>query len=598
MQITFEAAHLHASEDDRIISGVLVPYGEKGKTNLGVFEVPRGVLEFPTDPAQMVANVEHDRAAAFGNGVRISDSKDGLVFAARAANTPEGDQALADVKSGKRTHWSVEAVGLVIEKGKAVAGKVFAAALVEKPAFPSASLLLASAVEDEDGNVEVTTEDTENDTEPSGDATETVEKYTDEIVDEDGNTTFRETTITTVEDGNTTTVTTETVVVEPEPTPEEDEEEPIVTTLTASARRGATRVAPRARTQDRPKEPELGNLYAALSDARVMNTPEAHNVLMAALTELKTAGSLGPKGGGTPNQGLPDNWVGQLWNGREYDRHFINLNQLGTDISATGKRGYRAVRGQKGAPKNRYDGTWAGDLTAIKTANGYIEESGSNLHKWALANTIAREFFDLPGGAEFIEAYFKLLIEDYAIWSDETALKIMLNAAGAPIAPEDHTSGYASQNQYPKAMQMLIQGIRTVNRRGDTATYAVVNKAAYDELVYTPNDLIPEYISFEISTERGGSADSGKVVVVEADSEDVELFTDFDGDPVVDATKPAVLVGAQRAIELDELGQTPLTIDALEIAKGGVDRAVHGYLQEHTVRARSLALIGTAVTGG
>ncbi|MCA0377870.1 MAG: hypothetical protein LCH36_00315 [Actinobacteria bacterium] len=597
MRITFEAAHLEASQNDRIISGVLVPYGEQGQTNLGKFEVPRGALTFPSDPSQMVANVEHDRAEAFGHGVRITDSPEGLVFAARAADTPEGDQALADVASGKRTHWSVEAVGLVIEKGKAVAGKVFAAALVEKPAFPSA-VLLASAVEDEDGNAEVVTEDTENDTEPSGDATTTTETYTDEIVDEDGNTTLRETTITTVEDGNTTTVTTESVVTVPEE-PTEKEEEPIVATLTASARKGATRVAPRARTQDRPAEPpKLDRLFAALSDARVLNTTDANNTLMAALTELKTDGALGHAGGGTPNQGLPDNWVGQLWDGREYDRKFINLNQHGTDITATGKRGYRAMRGTKAAPKQRYDGTWAGELSAIKTANGYIEESGSTLHKWALANTIAREFFDLPGGAEFIEAYFKLLVEDYAMWSDETALKIMLKAAGTPIAPENHLSGYPAQHQYSQAMVMLIQGIRTVNRRGDNATYAVVNKLAYDQLVYTPNDLIPEYITFDITTERGGSADSGKVVVVEADSEDVDLFVDFAGAPVVDDTKPAVLVGAKRAIDIDELGSTPFTVDALEIAKGGIDRALHGYLQEHTVRPRSLALIGTAVAGG
>lgn len=598
MDITFEASTLTASEEDRIITGILVPYGEKGKTNLGEFEVPRGAFELPRDPAQMVANTEHKREQPFGHGISISDSPKGVVFAARAADTPEGDKALQDVKSGKRTHWSVEAAGIVIEQGKAVAGRIFAAALVEKPAFPSATLL-ASAVEDEDGNAEIITEDTGAEPADGDGPTTTVEKYTDEIVDEDGNTTLRETTITKTVDGNTTTITTESVEVDPDPadTPEE-EEEPIVATLTASARRGATRPAqrPAARTADRPTMPDLSTLYAAISDARVAPSPEAHDTLMAALTELKTSGALGPAAGGGANKGLPDNWVGQLWDGREYDRRFIHLNALGTDVSARGKRGFTAKRGTKASPKTRNDGTWAGDLTAINSANAYIEESGSRLHKFALANTIAREFFDLPGGAEFIEAFFKLLIEDYAMWSDELALKIMLDTAGSVIAPQDHLAGYPAQHQYPQAMVMLIQGIRTISRRHDTATYAVVNAAAYDQLVYTPKDLIPEYITFDISTEQGGTADKGKVVVVEADSEDVELFVNLEGDPVVDDTEPAVLVGAQRAIELDELGSTPLTVDALEIAKGGLDRAVHGYLQDHVVRARSLALIGTAPT--
>lgn len=600
MDVTFEASTLTANEDNRVISGLLVPYDVEGRTNLGRFTVPRGVLEIPADPAQMGVNVEHKREAAFGGGVQISDSPEGVVFAARAAETPEGDKALADVANGKRTSWSVEAAGLVIEKGKALAGRIFGAALVEKPAFPGA-VLLAALNEDEDGNVTAETVDEDASTDDTDKPVETVETHVDEYTDEDGNVIRQQTTTTTVRDGNTTTVTTVTETIDPEPeTPTDEEEDNIVSTLTASARRGATRPArrPAVRTEDRPTQPELGTLFAAISDARITPTAEAFDTLTAALTELKTSGSLGPKAGGAPNLGLPINWMGQLWNGREYERRFINLCTLGTDINARGKGGYIAKRGTKAAPKTRNDGTWNGDLAAINSANAFIEETSSRLRKFALANTIAREFVDLPGGGEFLEAYMKLLVEDYAMWSDETALRIMLETAGTPIAPQDHLAGYPAQHQYPAAMVALIQGIRTVNRRQDTATYAVVNAAAYDQLVYTPKDLVPEYITFDINTERNGTADAGKVVVVEADSEDVDLFVNIAGEAIVDDSKPAVLVGAQRAIEFDELGTTPLTVDALEIAKGGIDRAVHGYLQDHVVRARSLALIGTAPAVG
>lgn len=594
MRITFEASTLTASKDDRTVTGVLVPYGEKGKTNLGMFSVPRGAFELPTDPAAITLNVEHAREAVIGHGVRLTDSPEGVLLAAYVAKTPEGDQVLDQIERGELGFFSAEVAGVAVENGQAVAGRLFGSALVKKPAFPSATLL-ASLVEDEDGNTETVIE-TETEAEGESEATTTVEKYTDEITDEDGNTSLRETTTTTVVDGNTTTITTETVVVEPEETTEEEEN--IVSTLTASARRGATRPAQRQAIQvtEHPK-PDLSTLFAAMSEAKTTRTPEAMNTLLAALTEIKTNGSLSPAQTGVAgNKGAPDNWVGQLWDGREYDRRFINLFNHGTEITAQGKRGFTAHRGTKAAPKTRNDGTWAGNLTEINGATAHIVETGSNLHKWALAEAIAREFFDLPGGEVFLEAFFKLLVEDYAMWSDEKALSIALTRAGAVIAPEEHLTDYPAQLQYPKAMQMVIQGARLLTSRKDAANFAIVNKAAYDELVYTPKDLVPEFITFDVATERNGSADAGKIVIVEAYDEDAELFVNLDGDEVVDPDKPAVLVGAKHAIDFDELGSTPFTVDALEIARGGIDRAVHGYLQEFTRRTRSLALIGTAVT--
>lgn len=604
--IVFDTDTLTASEDDRIISGVLIPYDVEGQTNLGKFTVPRGVLEIPSDPAQMSVNVEHKREAAFGGGVQITDTPAGLMFAARCANTPEGDQALADVKNGVRGSWSVEAAGMVVKAGRAVAGRVFGAALVARPAFPGATLL-ASLEDDEEGNVTATTTEedgsgsTEGSTEGSSEPTETVETYTDEFTDENGVTHSRKTTTTTRTEGDTTTVTTVTEIVEPEaPTDTPEEENSIVSTLTASARAGATRIGTITRgpvTAGEQQPQDLSTLYAAISDARIAPTPDAADTLMAALTALKTSGSLGPAGG-SGNKGLPYNWAGALWDGREYDRRFINHGTLGTDISARGKYGYRVRRGTKSSPLTRFDGNYAGELNEIKSANAFVEESSSTLHQWALANQIERAFFDLPGGAEYLEAFFKLIVEDYAIWSDEMALASMLTAAGTVVAPQDHLSGYPAQSQYPAAMVQLIQGVRTINRRRDTATFAFVNQAAYDELIYTPKDLVPEFVSFDVTTERTGTADAGKVVIVEASNEDGDLFKDVDGKALIDSSKPAVLVGASRAIEFDELGTTPLTIDALEIAKGGVDRATHGYLQVHKVRPESLVLIGTAAAAG
>ena len=65
------------------------------------------------------------------------------------------------------------------------------------------------------------------------------------------------------------------------------------------------------------------------------------------------------------------------------------------------------------------------------------------------------------------------------------------------------------------------------------------------------------------------------------------------GDIGIDDT-PAVLVGSKAGIRFNELGTTPVQLDALDIANGGVDRAVVGYLQILTERPDSFVLIGTA----
>jgi hypothetical protein len=65
------------------------------------------------------------------------------------------------------------------------------------------------------------------------------------------------------------------------------------------------------------------------------------------------------------------------------------------------------------------------------------------------------------------------------------------------------------------------------------------------------------------------------------------------GDIGIDDT-PAVIVGARRAIEFDELAGGPVIVDALEIAKGGIDRAVHGYLQTFVRRAAGIVKVGVA----
>ena len=567
--VIIDAGTVLASKNDRTVTGVLVPYGEKCRSDIGQWSTAPGVIDIPSDLAGMPWNSEHAREDVIGGFKSVVETPAGIVVTLAVAETPEGDAALSDITSGRRTHLSAELKGVKIKNGQAVSGRLFGAALVAKPAFAGATLML-SAPDDESDEEQPAEEAT-------ADETHEVNEYTDA----DGNLWRRVVDTETTTDGDTTTTVTtitEEITDTTDDTDPEEEEPMTATTMLAAKKAGAQRARTNPRTE--PPTIDLGTVYAGISAAR-MGDPQGVTALLA-LSQIKPSGTL--KDGHTPV-----NWMGQLWDGRTYDRKFISLHETGTEISLEGKKGYKVRRGTKASPKDIIGGDWAGELTEVPSGAGYVDTFTSKFHRFAVGEKIAREYVDLPGGSEVVEAFLKLLVEDYAMWSDEKALACMLGNAGPIIAPRPVPDRYADS----PALGQLIQGILTVQRAKDTPSYAVVNEAAYDELMFTPKDLIPEYVSFEFSTELHGTADSGKVVVVSATD---DQFVNPDGEPVADMSEPATLIGAQPAIQFDELGETPLTVDALEVAKGGIDKATHGYLQEFVVRSESLALIGTAPT--
>lgn len=539
--IQIDAGVLTASLDDRTVTGLLVPYGEPGATNLGRMTVMAGAFKVPADLTGMSLNIEHDRTKIVGSPTSIRETPEGIVGTFRIAATPEGDQALADVASGKRRHLSVEASDLKIKNGQVVDGRLFAAALVERPAFPSATLL-ASAV------------DTLLAEEVS--ATTTEEEY----VDENGVTWRRVTAeavdVETSPEGETTTTTT-TVVEEtqtPAEAPAEPQEEAPVGNVPSNTLTAAAAAA--------PDQPTLSGVLSIID--RVRKGSLEGDTLLAALSDIKISGS-----GALPAAGvLQPNWLGELWSGRQYQRRYMPLIGNGT-IRALDEKGFAL------STSSELVSTWAGNKAEISSGTATTSVVSATLQRWGWAADIAREFFDLPGGEEVIDAMLRAVANSYARVTDNWTLAQIVTAATANItAPDTYPT------DYPEALGQLIQGITAVEDAGDTPTFAVVNAAAWSELIYTPKDQIPEFINISVSTTGEGVAD-GRVRVVK-------------GAIGIDDT-PATLVGARTAAHVNELaGASPLQLDALDIAKGGVDRAVVGYTQYMNDYSDALVLIGTA----
>lgn len=572
--IEIRGGEILANLEDRTISGLLIPHNEIGHTNVGQFQVEAGVIKLPADPSVVGLNVDHDRYQPVGRATRVWSEEAGIMATFAIARTPEGDAALADAldPNGKRRRLSGE-FKTGIKAGKATGGHLSGAALVEQGAFASARVLAADAEDD------ATAPDQ---SEPAG--TTTAEDHSETVYeDEDGKKYRRvydsETTETPIEGGTETTITT--TITEQETT--QSEEDDMTTTTDVQAAKVGLNTAPAGKTT--PREPGKQEILAAIASLRTNPLDQSSREVLAALSDIKLSGT-----GALPAAGvIQQNWLGRIDLGIEYVREYITLFKLGTDISAGGKKGFKFRRGTAQNP-TWTDGTWAGNKSEINSGGGHTTTAESTLERYARGADIGREFFDLPGGSEVVEAFLAELEADYLQWSDEKALALAVATAGAPIAPTTYPG--VDGHDYAGAMGQLLQGILAVKRRKadgrrDTPTFAIANDVAFEEMFYTPKDLVPEFVEFVVNTDGTATAtgrNGGKVQVVQ-------------GETGVENTS-SVIVGADYAIEFDELPGGPLHVNALEIAKGGVDEAVHGYLQKFVRRAEAIVHIGTADAEG
>lgn len=565
--ITIQGGEVLASLDERTITGLLVPFHEVGQTNAGRFTVEAGSIALPADPAVVTLNVDHDRYQPVGRASRLWETTKGIMASFTIGRTPQGDQVLADATSANGTRKALSAEFKTdIDAGRVARNGVLAgAAILAAGAFQSARVLAELA--------------------PGETAVDTISsEYVYE--DWDGRKYKRvyeaESTTEEIPGGETTT----TVITstETEITSDDTEGEPIVAeqeTVQAGAIPGAA-VESTGTAVLAARAPSIQTIAQAISDLKSNRTDQKAVEVLAALSDLTLTGA-----GSLPGAALQPNWMGLLQDGIAYTQEYITLFSPGTEIYAGGKKGYKMKRGTAGAPLNApLDGSWAGNKTPIKSYQGFTETHTSVLDRWAIGEDIGREFYDLPGGLDFVLAFLQFIQEDFLVWQDELALSYTVAAAGAPIAPAGPYLVAPLAGTYPKALGHLIQGILAVRKRKpdgrrDTPTFSIMNDIDYEELLYAAGgeQNLPAFVNIALSTAGVGTVDGGVHIV--------------NGDVGIEDTG-ATLVGAGYAIDFDRPAGGLLEVDALDLARGGVDKAAHGYLQTFVRRPEALKLIGIA----
>lgn len=547
--VQIEVGDLLANVEERTISGLLVPYGEVGNTNLGKFEIPKGTVSLPLDASIVGLNIDHARENPIGRTATLTDTEQGVTATFSVARTPEGDAALADAASptGTRKKLSVEMTGIVLRAGKLVAGRIFGAALVAQGAFPSASLLAADV-----GTVPT-------DTTPPADTTPAqpvVDKTVEEFTDEHGVKHSRTTTTTTKVDGDKTTITQVVVITEPA-NPDTTPKEPNVGNATVPNTLTATAPA--------EKSPRTSLTEMSIALAQYFSTGSRDGLdllaekfedgadLFAALSDVKltSAGSVGVNI-------MQPQWLGELWDGKAFERRIIPLLNS-RPLTSFNISGFRwGVKPAMAA--------WGGDKAAITSNAPTTVPFSESATRWAGAHDIAREFrdFSVPG---FWEAYFKAMTESYSKITDDYALAELVAGATAVVAGAVPAGANA-------AMVSIVDGALAVLDEG-LPSYALVAKDLYRSILLQKDIDRLAYLNTALGLEDGTLA-SFRVV------------------PTAGLAAGRALVGVKGAATSMELPGVPIRTESLDMIKGGIDEALFGYSAITIDNPLALALVTPA----
>jgi len=519
-----EAGDLFANLEERVVSGMLLPYGEVGRTNLGRFAVEAHKIDIPADVSVLMANENHSQVEPRARFLTATDTPAGVVASFKIGKNPEGDALLARIeerrKAGVPMALSAEVKDIVIKAGKAIAGKLTGAAFVDRGAFPSA-VLMAS---DTEGAYHYETEYTDD------------EGRTWRLV-EDSKTTTEET-----ENGSTTT--TVTTVTEEETSAEDaeenEEEEADVATAPSTLMAKAPHEAPAAPTaremfaiMEAYREGRATDVMMARLDGQFHVGGQAN--LFAALNDITYDAAGAP----VPYNNVPQ-WIGELYDGVEYKQLVAPLIASADNLTAKKVTGFRWVTKPNG-------GTWAGNKTNIPSNSPTTEPFEAEADLWAGGHdhAIEHKLFNTPG---YFESYWKAMAEGHKRWEDALVLAALL-AEATDVEADDPSALTISA-----AMSALIDGAAQVVQAGAIPTFALLDLAGWKQIMKTPKNEALAYLNAALGLEEGALEGVG--------------FT-FRPHASIDAGH--VLVGARPAATLRRLPGAPVRVEAPDTVKGGTD---------------------------
>lgn len=523
----YTTGKLTATDDPRVKEGLLLPYGEVGRTNKGKLTASAGVLKLADqlDPLTL----EHDDRQPIAIFEKMEETPAGLKCSLRYLPTRAGDDALAEYEAGVRTGLSIEiddlarsGKGPTVRAGRLVAGLVTGGSQVRAPAFMSAKLAAAEDVPAPDqGDMPSYQTVYEGDTLP----TVTLDA---KAIDGVSKVTVSDTAIDIITTTDTTDPTTEGAAP-----------------MTASAPKvqAPNLVPPATDSKLKASAAKLSELLAGA---------QSDHKLLAALSDIVPANILAT---------TQPQWVGELWSGKAYQRKIVPLFNH-ADLSNLKVQGWKWT-------KKPAVGLFAGNKGAVPSDTISTAPVEVTAQRIAGAHDIDRAILDF-GNAEFWQGYNNAMTESYAKVSDAYVLAQAVAAATA-VEAGAIPAGVAT------ALAYIVDGALAILNATDTMPdFAVVSTDLWRSLMLTRSEDTLAYLSAALGLEDGSAAT-------------------FAIKPSAAIDAGTVLVGCKAAATVHELGgDAPIRVDAVDMAKGGVDKGVFGYVAVNVHDADGLVKVAAA----
>lgn len=300
-----------------------------------------------------------------------------------------------------------------------------------------------------------------------------------------------------------------------------------------------------ARRNTNEDKTTANDLFRLLANAHKAGGARA---LTAALQDIVPADILGME---------QPQYVGELWDGKAYVRRIVPLFNHANLTSYT-VQGWKWVTRPTVAP-------YTGNKAEVPSNSPTTEQVSISAERIAGAHDIDRKFRDFSD-SEFFAAYYRAMTESYARVSDAQVAADILAVAPTVEAGTVPTD-------VPTGLSYVVDGALAILAATDTMpTFALVPADLWRGIVLTPKDHTLEYLNSAFGLEKGSTAG----------------FTLL---PSNHLTPGQVLVGTREAATVHELGSTPIRVEAIDVANGGIDAGLFGYYATNIHDEDGLALV-------
>ncbi|MCM3577445.1 HK97 family phage prohead protease [Micrococcus luteus] len=276
--------------------------------------------------------------------------------------------------------------------------------------------------------------------------------------------------------------------------------------------------------------------------------------LTAALTDVVPADD---KGEGY----MRPQWLGELWTSRTVARPTIDSIQR-KQLTSMKVYGFRRI-----IPEGLIN-TYAGNKTAVPTSKKITTEPiETQAKRLAGGWDVDRVFIDL-GDSSYLRAIYEAAADEYAAKTEAEAVTTMLEAA-TDVTGTGHITSVLSELGVSAA------------RVGSSLTRIQFGVGAWAEFVDTPTAEVPWWLQKQGEVQLGTTSGNAGGL-----SFNVNVHLPAD----------AVLAYDTRSATWFEQGPTPIQVQAVDVARGGVDLGVYGYHAMLVNDPRAIFATTTAIT--